>query len=83
MGVSLTGNSRITFSNNATFESNWAEMGGGMYIRHSNVIMKQHANITTRHNHARYYGGAPFHEDNINNVTSYGLVRKSHLLKLS
>jgi predicted outer membrane repeat protein len=63
--ISLTGESRITFSNSTTFESNWAEMGGTIYLRNSEVNLKQHVTITTSHNRAKYFGGAIFHMDNI------------------
>ena len=64
--ISLTGRSRITICDNITFESNWGEMGGAMYLRDSNVIMKQHSSIITLYNSAKFYGGAIFHMDNIN-----------------
>ena len=64
--ISLTGRSRITICEITTFKSNWGEMGGAMYLRDSNVILKQNSSIITLHNSAKYYGGAIFHMDNIN-----------------
>ena len=64
--ASLSGESRMTLSDNITFEHNWAEMGGALYIRDSTVVLKQHSTLVTSHNHARYFGGAIFHMDNIN-----------------
>ena len=64
--ISLTGRSCITICEITTFESNWGEMGGAMYLRDSNVILKQNSSIIMLHNSAKYYGGAIFHVDNIN-----------------
>ncbi len=64
--LALIGNSRITFSGNITFEHNWAEMGGAIYLRDSTVILKQQTTIVSRHNYAKYYGGAIFHVDTFN-----------------
>ena len=64
--ISLTQRSCITICNITTFESNWGEMGGAMYLRDSNIILQQHSSIVTLHNRAKLYGGAIFHMDNIN-----------------
>ena len=64
--VSLIKGSRITLSDSITFESNWAEMGGAMYLRDSTLVLKQNVTVITSNNRARYFGGALFHEDNIN-----------------
>ena len=63
--ISLTGKSSITIFNIVTFESNWGEMGGAIYLRDSNVVLKKNATLVTSRNHARYYGGAIFHMDYI------------------
>ena len=64
--ISLTQNCRMIISGNITFESNWAEMGGAVYFRDSTMILKQGTTVITKQNHAKYFGGAFFHEDNIN-----------------
>ena len=64
--ISLTRNCRIIISGNITFESNWAEMGGAVYFGDSTMVLKQGTTVVTKQNHAKYYGGGFFHEDNIN-----------------
>ena len=64
--ISLTQNCRMIISGNITFESNWAEMGGAIYFRDSTMVLKQGTTVITKQNHAKYFGGAFFHEDNIN-----------------
>ena len=48
--VSLALESHIIFSGSARFESNFAEMGGGMYLRSSTLTLKQHSSIVTLNN---------------------------------
>ena len=64
--ISITQSCRMIMSGKITFESNWAEMGGAVYFRDSTMVLKQGTTVVTKKNHAKYYGGGFFHEDNIN-----------------
>ena len=64
--IASTDKSHITVCDSVTFESNWGEMGGAMYLRDSNIILQQHSSIVTLYNRATLYGDVIFHMDNIN-----------------
>ena len=66
--ILLTTGCQIIIADRVLFESNEAEYGGAMYLKHSTMTLKKHATIATIQNHAKYYGGAIFHEDYIDPV---------------